>query len=1287
MLKDSLLRVWRRLGRLTRITLELGLLLAIAGAVLLLVLRYRILPDIERYHDRITVAASAAIGQSLTIGKIAADWDGLRPRLLFTDVKLLDGQGQVALSLPRIENTVAWTSLPTLELRFHTLLIDKPDLSVRRDAQGKWYVAGILLDTQEGDQQSPDWLLHQFNVVIRNGRITWQDELRAAPTLALEQVELHIENRRGRHRFAVSALPPEKLSSRLDVRGNFYGDSFAQMNDWRGELYTQLDYTDVREWKPWLTLPDAIRRGKGALRLWLEFERGRISGADADVALAGVLARLSEELPQLDLKELRGRIGWHALERGFEVSAGKLALRMRDGFEIKPTDFYLRLLEGEGSQQSSGEIRANALRFGAIVRLTDYLPLSSDIKRRLAEAQPRGSITGLRAQWQGGADDIVRYEIKARFDDLSLQRVGDFPGFSGLSGEVEGDDSGGTLKLNGNKFKLDAPQLFAEPVGFDTLAAQLGWQRNSRGLEIKLSNVELANADLAGTIYGSYQAEAEGPGSVDATVDMSRVAVRRTGRYTPLPAVNKETHDWLQAALLDGQASRFRVRLRGDLRDFPFVGNKRGIFRLEAWAKGVVMEFGKAWPQLEDAQTHLLIEGNRLDIDAVTATTTGAHLQNVHVSIPDLLANDLLLQVRGEAADTTQRCLDYIGASPVNGYLDGFTEGIAARGSGKLNLQLDIPLSGDAPVKVRGDYRFSDNEVDLGEAVPLLRKVNGVLLFTESSVNAGDIAAQILGGPAHLMVLSEKGALLTKARGRLDLDNLDKLTPHPLLQRVHGAADWSADIRVQDKLVDVTVDSELQGIVSNLPAPFAKAANERIPLHFEQNSINLRQESLDLRYGSLVKARVVRNKGADGVWSIARGRIAFGQAAESAMRQGISIVGRLPLLSLQGWDGIGALAGNGKEPDGGLELPDIVAINLAVGKVTGFGNTVNDLEIRGSSRNGLVSMRLASRELNGDLIWQPQGEGKLLGRFKNMMLGEGGDEQPLPTGAPARHMAPNNAAFPAVDVTVDRLAYKGRQLGRLEMELSQADGDVQLDNLRLTNPDGVLEMSGKWQAAPEQTQVNLRLKISDAGNILERSGYPGGLKDGSGTLDGNLYWAGAPDAFAYQKLNGSLHLNVGKGRFLKVDTGAAKLLGVLSLQAIPRRISSLDFTDVFSGGFQFENITGNAQIVNGLLLTNDMKLTGAAAKVTMSGQVDMNRETQDLKVRILPTVGDNVSLLSFAAGPAVGVGVLLANKILRDPLDKLVSFEYNVSGTWADPKVEKLGQTKTSPANPLPVGE
>jgi uncharacterized protein YhdP len=58
-------------------------------------------------------------------------------------------------------------------------------------------------------------------------------------------------------------------------------------------------------------------------------------------------------------------------------------------------------------------------------------------------------------------------------------------------------------------------------------------------------------------------------------------------------------------------------------------------------------------------------------------------------------------------------------------------------------------------------------------------------------------------------------------------------------------------------------------------------------------------------------------------------------------------------------------------------------------------------------------------------------------------------------------------------------------------------------------------------------------------------------------------------------------------------------------------------------------------------------------------------------------VGDSVALVSaLVVTPVVGAGVYLAGKILGDPLGQLVSFEYDVTGSWVDPKVEKVGVSK-----------
>jgi len=151
-------------------------------------------------------------------------------------------------------------------------------------------------------------------------------------------------------------------------------------------------------------------------------------------------------------------------------------------------------------------------------------------------------------------------------------------------------------------------------------------------------------------------------------------------------------------------------------------------------------------------------------------------------------------------------------------------------------------------------------------------------------------------------------------------------------------------------------------------------------------------------------------------------------------------------------------------------------------------------------------------------------------------------------------------------------------------------------------------------------------------------------------------------------------LDTGKGRFLKMEPGAGKLLSVLSLQALPKHLFG-DFDDVFSSGFQFDKINGSASIKQGVIDTQDLAIEGTAAKVTMKGNIDMNNETQNMRVRVLPAVGAGVSLIgAFAAGPAVGVGALIVNKVLGDPLDKLVSFEYNVDGPWSSPNVVKIAR-------------
>ncbi|MDD5612474.1 MAG: YhdP family protein [Gallionella sp.] len=1286
--------LWRSLNHLTRLTVTSAAIIALLCAATIIAMRYWVLPDIEQYHERITRSLSQAMGNPISIGKIEGDWNGLYPHLKLTDVRLLDQQQQTALALPYIDAKVSWLSLLAAELRLSSLVIDRPSLVIRRDKSGKTFIGNVALTSQGTDNDLANWLLHQSHMVVRNAVIVWLDEQRDAPPLALNQVNLRIENLFRHHQFALRAVPPAELSTPLDVRGDFRGRSFDNLKEWRGQIYTQLDHTDLLGWRPWLNLPEQLSSGRGAIRGWLSVADGGISQFTADLSLRDLSTRLADNVPTMNVDFLLGRAAWQTVENGWEVSTRHLSMRLENGLRLRPTDFHFRSIPANAEHPASGELRANLLQLESLVSLANFLPMDAQQRARLDAYGPRGRVSDLELQWEGvpkfqGEAQVPKFKIKGVFDNLSLQPVNGMPGFSGLSASVDGSDSGGNLGIKSRDLMLDSNGAMREPLFFKHLTGQLNWQREGREWVVKLESVSVANDDLAGNLYGSYQTKAGTPGVLDLTVSLTRGDLRRAARYTPLVALEKKDNDWLNDAMLSGHTENFHLRIKGNLSDFPLDGTKDAMFEVTAHCEDATVAYAPDWPTITNISGEFSIHGNKLEARVSKAAILGANIHDLTIALPDMASPDIPLEIKGQAEAGNAIHLDFIQKSPVRGYIKGFTDNMTATGNGHLELYARIPLRGTKPVTVSGSLLVQNADLDMGGNVPMLRNTNGTLAFTESGMNASDVTANILGGPARLNIQTAEGGVVNaNVHGRANLDELRKVQSAPLLASLRGATNWDAAISMVNKTAQVTLNSNLQGIVSTLPAPLTKRANETWPLRFEKKSQDDIQDEITFQIGKVLKARLQRSE-ENGISVVKRGTIVLGTpvATDAAAgkkpadpKSGVWISGRLPALSLQGWGGL--FSG-----PSGATLP-ISGGNLQVDKLSGYGMAMKDIQIGFAKRGDGVAAQLSGAALNGELVWQPQGfegTGKLTAHLHNLywLSDDQNKAGSKPTSAQDVEVTPTHSPhdLPALELSVDDFQYKNKQIGRFEL-VGHPDGkDWRLRRFRITNPDGSLSGDGAWHEG-RQTDINLTLEISNAGKILARSGYPDTVKNGSGKLIANLSWAGHPDEFSYATLNGTLKLDTGKGQFLKMDPGMGKLLSILSLQSLPKRIT-LDFNDIFSEGFEFDNINGNATIKQGLMLTQDLHIEGSSAKVTMQGNVNLNNETQDLRVTILPTLGDSVSVLSaFAAGPVVGIGTLIVNKVLGNPLDKLVSFEYNISGTWSNPNVVKLGEKPVTGLTP-----
>ena len=77
--------------------------------------------------------------------------------------------------------------------------------------------------------------------------------------------------------------------------------------------------------------------------------------------------------------------------------------------------------------------------------------------------------------------------------------------------------------------------------------------------------------------------------------------------------------------------------------------------------------------------------------------------------------------------------------------------------------------------------------------------------------------------------------------------------------------------------------------------------------------------------------------------------------------------------------------------------------------------------------------------------------------------------------------------------------------------------------------------------------------------------------------------------------------------------------------------------------------------------------------VLMEGKADIEHETQDLRVIVVPEIDAGTASLAYAAiNPALGLGAFLAQALFSKPLIAANTREFHITGTWDDPKVDKV---------------
>lgn len=1296
MVKKSLLWFYR-------VTLAALWLIIIVLALSVLTMRYVVLPHIGDYKDRIAERVSSMAKQKVAIGEIRASWHGLYPHLSLFKVDIYDAQNRPALALEHIEASLSWLSLVILEPRFASIAVYKPALIVRREANGMVYVAGIAMGGP-ARPEFPNWALKQSQIDIIDAVVLWQDDLRQAPPLTLNKLNLQIvspawEGLLGHHRFGLNATPSAGSSYPIDIRGDVYGKDVAKPTDWSGTLYARLEGTDIAAWRNWLTYPVDLREGFGAARAWVEFADGKLTEVTSDALLSNVRSRVAKTGAEAVLNSLSGRLRWKQHRDGQEISAERLKIVTADGLHMQNGKLALRERLVDGKQSLEGNVNLDELKLESVYAFANLFPIPRHILQKYAEISPAGTLSNLRLQWKGDPAAPSNYALRTDFKGLGIKPYLQVPGFSNLSGTIDADQDNGTLTLNSRQAILNFEKVMRWPIPADRLTGNVTWNKGKTGTEVQASNVAIANAHLAGTINVKYlhpaantSASTKG-GYLDLKGKFAHADAKFARFYFP-SILGEHTLHWLDTSIIDGRGEDVNVTVKGYLHEFPYPGNKLGLFKVTAKVTDGVLHFAQEWPQIDGIKLDLLFEGNRMELNASAGNTAGNKITKAKISIPELHVAEPVLDIVGEGQGLVSDGINYVNSSPIHRLTQGFTDNLRTTGNGKLNLELHIPLHDTEATKIKGSYLVSNGSM-AGEGFPELSKLNGKLEFTESMLRAQNASTWVYGGPAAFNLISGKDHVMRiAARGRVTDAGIRQALGTGLWDRLSGSAEWLGAISIFDKQLDISINSNLLGMASTLPAPLGKAANDSMALRFDKKHASASQDTISLSIGNVLGAKLQRT-GQPGQLVLDRGEIGLNVVPELPSQPGLALRGSMDYLDFDEWQSLltstqKSINSNTNGSSASSDTPSLNRVDLAVNTLDVMDRRINGLKLIAKPASDGWQANIQSREINGDAQWhnaKAGDNGKLSAKLKTLII-----PSAVPNTAELRTQGnfkqQQADSYPALDITVDNFEFGKKKLGRLELQASEQNEDWSIEKLRIINPESTLSAEGEWHnwKRNPNTRMTINWDINDLGKTLERFGYPDTVKGGEADLTGQLKWPGSPHEFDFPGLSGNLQIDARKGQILKIRPGVGRLFSVLSLQNLPRRLT-FDFRDVFSSGFTFDKVNVSVRIDKGVMRSDDFKMDGPVARVEMSGETDLQKETQHLNVKVTPYISDSLSLAALAGGPVVGAAAYIAQKLLKDPLNKLAADEYEIGGTWDNPQELKTPSVKPVVPGNTPLGK
>lgn len=1039
-------------------------------------------------------------------------------------------------------------------------------------------------------------------------------------------------------------------------------------------LYVEGDGLSLSQWLN-LTSFKYDRDLSGLINLdsWMEFDHGRLQKVTSDVSIVDLKNSADVNSPigiSSRLEFSRNDFGWLAVADKFQFES--------EGRYTPESRIEIQAYESNSNDNLTLDSSISYIALEDLRILSGWLRV--DFLENILKYNPNGIIRDASLNISNIDDISSRFDFSTRLSDVNIEipiKKHSVTNIMGLNGEFFLNQTGGRINLESQNLRLKSDDFIDDDLSLSNIGGSIIWRENSEGIVFLSDQIVMKNSyfDMSSSLEITWPKNKKLP-YVDIESFWNIDDVVPFKRLLPKKYINPNLYDWIQEAFLSGSVKNGKMKIAGMLENFPFK-ERTGIFQVRAKAEDMVLNYARNWPDAKIISMDFELDSDHIFSLKNQSIHAGMIMENAMLEIKDLSEPEL--SIVSNASSDLETINNFLVSTPIDDYFGGMLRKMSFLGTAEYDVDIKMPLR----LKEREKYnfitgvKFYDSSIDVEELDPVISNLNGFISISRKNIFTDNLNARWLDSDVKISAsrAPEDDLFLNSIvsiKGKTSTKKIEDQFNLSFDEKVSGTSNFEVNLNIPKYDLDnpspffINVSADLDHISINLPEPFKNLSNSKkildLNIFFPEKDLISYRGGIDKDISWNLNFKNEIND-----WNFERGSLVLGAKDYSdSNSRGLHIRGEIKYFDFEEWEQ--PSESSNKKQDN-LYKNIIRSADVRVGNLMIFGRSFPNQRIivNKGSTDWIIETEGEKADGNISLPYTINYDDPLNIDMNKLYIGDVEKEWGSTNADPLD--------YPSINIEIDDFSYSNYRLGSLKASFLKTEDGLRARDLISVDQSFSIEGDFGWIIDDQSeigstTYVKAVLKSNDVSDTLSKLDYQPIIDSDDLELNIDVKWEGGPNRDFLNELDGKFDVQLGSGQLEEVEPGAGRVFGLLSIVALPRRLS-LDFRDVIEKGFGFDEILGSFEVTKGRASTCNLSLKGPAADVGIIGSVDLAQMKYNQSAIVSTNFGNTLPLVgAVVAGPPAAAALLVFSQIFKKPLQEMAQIYYDIKGSFEDPDVK-----------------